>query len=191
MSFIVGLAGPGKVGKSTTAKNIVATFNILHPHLKVGRYAFAQPIYDITAELTGISVDTLKNEVYKETEWSEASAPIECLAGWSPRKLLQIIGTECFRNNVHSDFWVQTALHKIKHLDIAIIEDARFSNEFEYSNVIIELYREGVVYAKNHPSAMPPEERFVSHRLQLVHGMDYQPVVSFIMEKYNNGTQSF
>lgn len=185
MVFVVGLAGPGKVGKSTTAKNIVATFNIFHPSLKVGRYAFAQPIYEVTAELTGISIDTLKNEIYKETSWSAETAPVPCLIDWSPRKLLQIIGTECFRNNVNPDFWIQTALNKIKNLDIAIIEDARFTNEFSKCNLVVELFREGVDYTKTHASAMPPDPQYVAERLHLSHGMDYQPIVSIIMERFH------
>ncbi len=184
MTFVVGLAGPGQVGKSTTAKNIVMTFNIIHPHLKVNRYAFAQPIYEIAESLTGIPIDTLKNEVYKEMSWSVDSAPIHSLAGWSPRKFLQIIGTECFRNNIDPNFWVETTLKKISHLDIAIIEDARFSNEFEKCDIVVELQREGIDYAMNHLSAMPPEEKYINYRLQLSHGMSYEPITKFIIDKY-------
>ena len=44
MTYIVGLAGPGHVGKSTTARNIAKSFNVLYPDLKVCTFAFANPI---------------------------------------------------------------------------------------------------------------------------------------------------
>lgn len=184
MVFIVGLAGPGKVGKSTTAKRLVASFNTLYPNLKVSNYAFAAPIYEISSLLTGLPIEKLKDESLKELTWNKKTAPMPCLEGWTPRKFLQIIGTECFRNNVDKNFWIETALQKIKSFDIAFIEDARFTNEFERCNTVIELERDGVEYAMNHPSAMPPPRHFIQKKIKLFADMDYSSIVHEIHGLY-------
>lgn len=188
MVYVVGLAGPGRVGKSTTARNLVSSFHKTHPLLKVERYAFASLIYEITSTLTGIPIDVLKNEKYKETPWDETTTPLTCLKEWTPRKLLQIIGTECFRNNVSYDFWVQAAIMKVCHLDIVFIEDARFDNEFEKCDMVIELHRLGIDYAKNHQSAMPPDNKHIDIHLHLYPDMIYDDIINDVFMKYKLST---
>jgi hypothetical protein len=167
MTFIVGLAGPGKVGKSTTAKLAIESFNKNFPKLKVIRYAFASPIYDMASYLTGWTVEKLKDLKYKEVEWTVETAPIPCLVGYSPRTFLQKIGTECFRNIIHSNFWIDVTLSKVKEYDVAIIEDARFENEFKICDMVIELQRSGIEYAGNHASAMPPDPKYISAKVKI------------------------
>lgn len=162
MTYIIGLAGPAKVGKSTTAKKAVESFNKKFPELKVIRYAFATPIYEVASSLTGWSIDKLKDLKYKEEIWTESTAPFKSLIGLSPRSFLQKIGTECFRNVIHTDFWIDVAVKKVEEYDIAILEDARFENEFKICSLVIELKRDGIQYEKNHPSAMPPDPKYVN-----------------------------
>lgn len=189
MVYIVGLAGPGKVGKSTTAKRLVNAFRERHDQLRVTNYAFAQPLYEVASLLTELPVDTLRNESYKETPWTDKTAPIPGLIDWTPRKFLQVVGTECFRNQVCSSFWVQMTLKKISSFDIAFIEDARFPNEYELCNIVIELEREGVVYAKNHPSAMPPEEKYVWKKIRLTKDMSYNELADQIFSNIKKEPQ--
>lgn len=189
MVFIVGLAGPGMVGKSTTARNLVASYNLLHPNVNVTSYAFATPLYEVASLLTNLSIPELKDERLKELTWNKKTAPMPCLEGWTPRKFLQVIGTECFRNNVSRNFWIETALQKIKKFDIAFIEDARFTNEFEICNTIIELERNGVEYAMNHPSAMPPPQHFVYKKVKLFIGMNYNELVEEIHGLYKQSKE--
>ena len=182
--FIVGFAGPGKVGKSTTVGKI---YDVLHSeYLKYTciRYAFAQPLYETASLLTGISINDLKNEKTKEVPWTSENAPIPSLVGWTPRKLLQIIGTECFRKNVSNNFWVEIALSKVKYYDIVLIEDARFSNEYELCDIVIELERDGVEYAKNHPSAMPPDKKYIWNTVTLFPEIDYKEICDKIVHEY-------
>jgi septin family protein len=180
MVFKVGLAGPGKVGKSTTAKNLVKSIQKQYPSCKVTNYAFAKMLYDVASLLSDIPVDVLKDEHNKEVPWTSESSPIPSLVGWTPRKFLQIIGTECFRNNVCNSFWIETTMNKIKDYDIAIIEDARFPNEYETCDLVIELKRDGVEYARNHLSAMPPDEHFIWRKIELTRNMSYDELAADI-----------
>lgn len=167
MTFIIGLAGPGKVGKSTTAKSAVASFAKLFPDIRVIRYAFATPIYEMAASITGWEIDKLKDLKYKELAWTVETAPLPCLIGWSPRSFLQRIGTECFRQNISDRFWIDLSLKKVSEYDIAIIEDARFENEYKVCDIVVELEREGVEYARNHASAMPPDPKYVAKKVKI------------------------
>lgn len=184
MTFIVGLAGPGHVGKSTTAKNIVKSINKLYPDLKACTFAFANPIYNLINSLIDVPISTLKDEVYKETPWNEETSPMPCLVGWTPRKFAQIIGTECFRKNIDQNFWVDAAICKIKNFDIAISEDSRFDNEYEMSNIVIELEREGIYYLKNHASAMPPNPKYIWKKIILFPDINYNDIAEDIFQQY-------
>lgn len=167
MTFIIGLAGPANVGKSTTANLALSSFKKKYPHLNVGTYAFATPIYEMVSSITGWPIEKLKDRKYKDVLWTSETAPLPCLAGFSPRTFLQRVGTECFRNNIHSDFWIDLARNKVKQYDIAIMEDARFENEFKGCDLVIELDREGVAYAADHASAMPPNPKYVNLKVKI------------------------
>jgi hypothetical protein len=184
MTFILGLAGPGHVGKSTTSKNLVKQFNELYPDLKVCAFAFATPIYNMVSELTGIPIKTLKDEIYKETPWTTKTTPMPCLIDWTPRKFLQVIGTECFRKNIHENFWVEAAICKLKNFDIVISEDSRFDNEYQIANKVIELVREKIEYLKNHASAMPPNQKYIWKQINLTPDINYNKIVTEIYEEY-------
>lgn len=185
MTFIVGLAGPAKVGKSTTAKKIVEIASHKYPQIKIIRYAFATPIYEMASYITGWTIDKLKDLKYKEVSWTEETAPFPSLIGYSPRSLLQKIGTECFRNIIAENFWVDLAIKKCEAYDIAIIEDARFSNEFATCNLNIELERTGIVYERNHPSAMPPDPMYISRREKIdTMGFDGKDLTEYIFTEF-------
>lgn len=51
----------------------------------------------------------------------------------TPRKLLQLLGTDIGRNLIHQDIWVNSTLNEIKNsnADVAVITDLRFKNELE------------------------------------------------------------
>lgn len=178
MLKVISLAGPANVGKSTTAKAMVKEFKRQYPDLNVSNAAFADPLYGITSALTGVEDPTLRSQDYKNVEWTEETAPMPCLVGWTPRKFLQIVGTECFRANVHDNFWVQAAIAANNHLDIVIMEDARFDNEYIASDYVIELSRDGVEYACDHPSAMPPNQDLIDEHIHLTEDITFDNTVT-------------
>jgi DNA polymerase III delta prime subunit len=189
MTFIIGLAGPGGVGKSTTAKALSKMLNGMGIHST--NYAFAEPLYEICSLITGIPIETLKAQNFKEKFWTDQDAPIPCLNGWTPRKLLQMVGTECFRNNIHQNFWIELAISKVKEYDIAVFEDARFTNEYEKCHIVYEVTRDGVDYLQNHASAMPPDKRYISAIINLTKNVDFSPFVENALHcrKYGYGLE--
>lgn len=191
MTYIVGFCGPAQVGKTTTAKALVKMVNERNDiNIKVDHYAFALPLYEACSKLVNIPVEILESAPYKDTPWNEENSPLPFLVGWSPRKFLQVIGTDLIRTQIHNDFWLESAIRNVKDLDIAFMADARFPNEFERCDYLIELSRDGIQYACNHPSAMPPDEKFVAEKVDLFHEIDLKPLLERILQKYrefNNG----
>ena len=181
MAFKIGLAGPANVGKSTTARRLLEEFDKIEKNCATA-YAFAEPIYEMVKSITGIPIYILKSQDYKNVEWTEKTAPLPSLKGWTPRKFLQKIGTECFRDQIFEDFWIEYAIKNVNGFDIAIFEDARFENEFKKCDIVIELEREGVVYAMNHPSAMPPDPKYVTMKINLTENLNYKELCYNILQ---------
>jgi hypothetical protein len=113
-----GLAGSGK---TTAALHLVEQYGY-------ARVRFADPIKKICADvgLTEAEINGNRKEL-----------PCDMLGGKSPRWLQQWIGTECFREQVHPDFWVRAwrrAVDKFDQLPFAqhiVVDDCRFPNEAE------------------------------------------------------------
>lgn len=121
--ILIGLAGHAGAGKDTAARYLVARYGFVHA-------AFASPIRDMAAvmlEQIGIPDTFLRHRAFKERPMSEL--------GFSPRALMQVIGTEVGRS-LNPDLWV-------KHLELRlglqpnggqvhdriVISDCRFPNE--------------------------------------------------------------
>lgn len=147
MTYLVGLSGPKGVGKTTT--KTILMLDIIQKEYSVGSVSFAEPVYNIVSEITGESVEWLKEN--KTSTWHNGF-----LAGWTPRRLLQYVGADLFRNNLSQNIWVDIALNKAKKslLDIAIFDDCRFENEVAQLDLTIELQRAGVGYTGEHLSEM-------------------------------------
>jgi len=56
----------------------------------------------------------------------------------TPRHIMQYVGTELFRENLHRNFWLMVAeryiddIHKAENPDFIIVDDVRFDNEAEF-----------------------------------------------------------
>lgn len=146
MTYLVGLSGPKGVGKTTTKSILIDT---IQQKYDVGSVSFAEPVYNIVSEITGESVEWLKEN--KTSMWRDGF-----LAGWTPRRLLQYVGTDLFRNNLSQNIWIDIAVNKAKKslLDIVIFDDCRFENEVAQLDLTIELQRAGVGYTGEHLSEM-------------------------------------
>lgn len=188
MTYFVGLVGPGKVGKSTTSKNIKECLR--QKGLSVESFAYADILYEVCSLVTGLPVSYLKDTLTKEQLWNEETSPLPCLIGWYPRKLLQVVGTECFREHIHQEFWIQSTFKKAEKFDIAIIEDARFDNEQKALDINIELERDGIEYLKNHSSAMPPNAENIFMKIKLHKDIKYNEIADTIYNKYLERTNA-
>jgi hypothetical protein len=113
--MIIGITGKMMSGKDTFADGIIEKY----PHVK--KYSFAKPMKDILINIFGFS----ESEVYT-SGGKETMNPFWDI---TPRKLLQILGTDMFRNVWRDDVWVKCAeLYLEQHRDV-IIPDVRFDNE--------------------------------------------------------------
>ncbi len=124
---IVGFIGSGKgtVGDMLEARGFI-------------KDSFAKPLKDACAMIFGWDRQLLEGDTKESRAWRE-----EPDAFWSekfgyeftPRKALQLMGTESCRNVFHQDVWIISLIHR--HLtDIAlnknvVITDVRFRNEVE------------------------------------------------------------
>lgn len=143
---IIGLTGLPRSGKDTFAERLVE-------HHSYVRRAFATPLKAAAAILLG-------REMW-EMEGREGFDRDAILPEWgfSTREFLQKFGTECLRNQIRQDFWVQ---HMRNELDMAargdysvVITDVRFDNEAalvrELGGNVVEIRRPGLV-GSNHAS---------------------------------------
>ncbi len=50
---------------------------------------------------------------------------------------------------------------------VVVFDDARHGPEFEATDINYELARDGFTYPCNHPSAMPPEPKYIAEKISL------------------------
>lgn len=182
MAYIISLAGPAKVGKTTTAKYIENYFK--SKKLKVKTISFADCLYKIVSTLTGVSVKKLESQSYKETVWTEKTAPLPFLINWTPRQLMQKVGTECFRNIINENIWIQKVQQVSKKYDIIITPDCRYENELAIGDYKIELSRDGIQYANNHSSAKQLDENSFDAFVHLNSDINLEIECDKIYEQY-------
>lgn len=147
--------------------------------------SFAHKVKEIVSILTGISLEGLENRSIKEMElgkewwvwklerdggYSTVLQPYENsentenfeLVKMTPRKLLQLVGTECGRNIIHPSIWINALLSKYnKDFSKWIVTDVRFKNEAEAvkskGGILIRINRETGL-SDNHPSETDLDE---------------------------------
>lgn len=143
---IIGITGLKYNGKDTIA-------NYLSTKYKYTHIAFADSLKNACSVLFGFNYEQLHGYL-KET-------PDPYWFGLTPRQILQFVGTELFRNNMHKlnenfhdNFWLLCTEKKIQGLlqndkDICIvISDVRFPNECnmikKMNGIIIRVDRSNV-----------------------------------------------
>ena len=114
---IIGVAGPARAGKDTVGDYLVK-------YKGYKRFAFADPMKDMICALLGWQREHL--ELAKDEHIASL--------GYSPRELLQTIGTEWGRDTLNKHFWVDATFRQIANLHEGawagvVITDCRFENE--------------------------------------------------------------
>lgn len=117
---VIGIHGPLNGGKDTVCNLLKA----LRPGT-FAQYAFARPLKEAGMILFGFTMEHFEDRVLKEQ--------VDPFWGFSPRKAMQLLGTEYGRNMLREDIWIRRAereveLNKTKGLK-TIITDVRFENE--------------------------------------------------------------
>jgi energy-coupling factor transporter ATP-binding protein EcfA2 len=116
--MIIGLSGKRGSGKNTVAEIIQG----IAPN-KWQLKAFADPLKEITAKLTGQPLAKMYTQEGKTTylpEW-----------GMTIGEFQQKLGTDAIREGLHQEAWVLAALSSYKKGDYYILCDMRFPNEAE------------------------------------------------------------
>jgi len=131
---MIGAAGSGK---DSVCEQIVGKYGFK-------RIALADPLRDIVQLSFVLDEDSVWDRERREL-------PMEFPGeDWSVRKLLQYIGTEMFRNNIHKDTWVHNFKQRLEPGVNYVLTDVRFPNErediasfFGGKILYVEVVREG------------------------------------------------
>lgn len=124
---------------------------------------FAGKLKDIASHLTGIDRDMFEDQEFKKTVLDEMwwTTDDEGRQPMTVRDLLQKLGTECMRNGLHTNTWVNALMadytpNEEGYYPNWVITDTRFENEAkaikERGGIIIRVERPGVEPINAHPS---------------------------------------
>jgi hypothetical protein len=152
-ALVIALHAPKGTGKGTVARGLRdKVFNQQRPSLHLD--SFALPLYRACSALTNLSVEQLQDETVKEVLWTIDTAPTQSLVGWSPRRLLEFLGTEVVREQLGVNHWVELMKSRLAQrlTGLTVIDDLRFPNETLVADAVIELRREGKEYDDGHVS---------------------------------------
>jgi hypothetical protein len=170
-------AGKKARGKTTAAKYV--RDRVGSSGLLVDWYSFAAPLKAMAHSL-GLSLDQCHGEDKNKNtptmwNWEDLNPALQkkfnkTNGSVSAREVLQIIGTDLFRNGFAEDVWVKIAsFSAIKSLaDLVLFDDARFPNEIDEMKrngaIIVHMLRSKGPSGDEHPSEKAldnyPKDRF-------------------------------
>lgn len=159
---IIGIAGGKGTGKDTVAARMVARYGFQ-------RFAFGDPIKEALAVMFRVDVSVFYNEDTKEM-------PNKALLGFTPRHLMQTLGTEWGRDKISDTLWsdlLALTLKKIQYRGIKriVVPDVRFASEAkaigDLGGHVWQVTRNSTIYAPGdtHRSEQGLEARLVAHQL--------------------------
>lgn len=142
--MIIGLVGKKQVGKDTVAQYLVNYYDFI-------QHAYAAPLKKACQVLFLLESEQLHvNRLKEQTDprW-----------GKTPREMMQLVGTDLFRQHVDQDFWVKHMEHWLnEHTDKnknIVISDVRFQNEADLirkKGGVLWLIERDTVFHDNHQS---------------------------------------
>lgn len=124
--MIIGVCGLIGSGKDTVADYLVNVYGFR-------RDSFAASLKDAVSSVFGWNRDMLEGRTHSSREWRERPDD-----WWSqrlgmpitPRRILQLWGTEVCRRGFHDDIWIASLENKLRtSQDHVVISDCRFPNE--------------------------------------------------------------
>ena len=119
---LIGLGFQIGVGKDCVADVLCREFGFT-------RMKFADALKEAVSLIFGWTRESLEDPAFKQT--------IDPFWEMTPRKVLQLFGTEAVRNNIRQDVWVKALerrignLSQVQQLAGVVITDMRFLNEVE------------------------------------------------------------
>jgi hypothetical protein len=152
--MVIAISAKKQHGKDTVA-NIIQEYT--NKKFKVVK--FADKLKDFVCDLINCTREDLENEDFKNTllgsEWDYLDDNY-IKKQMTPRLLLQKIGTDALRNNVHENIWINATFSNYYDKCNWLITDLRFENEFislkKYNAITIRINRPSILKNDNHPS---------------------------------------
>jgi hypothetical protein len=152
---VIGFAGLAGSGKSSIAAEIQSILR------EDGKQAiltsFAAPLKIMLAAL----IEAVEGEFDSAFFGPDKETPISDALPYTPRKLMQTLGTEWGRHQLDPLFWTRIWQHRVANLrpdKIVLIDDVRFPTEINVINDMVGggkvfyIKRPGVIAASNHSS---------------------------------------
>jgi hypothetical protein len=135
MAKLIGIHGPLNGGKDTVANYIVHMFKAISLPPRYRTYAFARPLKEACKIMFGFTQEQMEDRILKET--------VDPFWGFTPRRAMQLLGTEYGRDMLRKDCWIRRAEFEIEKnfADVSesnpngvktIITDVRFQNEADW-----------------------------------------------------------
>ena len=182
---LIGISGKAGAGKDEVAKMLrhllhrpdvsYETFKTLIHSREYQIKKFADKLKDIVCLLLNCTREQLEDREFKEKElgeeWWVFKFPNNQISTYkkdvpdfwqkyliklTPRLLLQLLGTECGRQIIHPNIWVNSLFADFAVDSKWIISDLRFPNEFnaikERGGIIFRVNRKGFENTGNHES---------------------------------------
>lgn len=147
---LFGLAGLGRTGKDTVG-NYLCGAHDFH------KYAFADPIKKAASEMFGLPLDLFYDDGVRDRE------AVNTFWGYSPRQMIQMLGTEGGRDLFRKDIWIKRGeiewsnfCAKNSNKKGMVFTDVRFENEADMIRAtggnIIHVFRDNAGKVNNHIS---------------------------------------
>jgi hypothetical protein len=150
--MIIGLCGAQGSGKDTVANILISEYGFV-------KLTFASTLKDVVAILFSWPRELLEGLTEESRLWREIvddfwSEKLS-IPSFTPRKALQMIGTDLFRIHFNNDIWISIVENKIgamlknnPNMNI-VISDCRFTNEFSLIKQFSDSYIIMILREKN------------------------------------------
>ena len=142
--MIVGILGLKGSGKDTIGNYLIKNYNF-------EKIAYAGALKDAICCVFGWDRNMMEGATEESRKWREEIDPYW---GFSPREMMQRIGTDLFRKQIKDDIWIKSLKLKLEKMTQdpfkmttnVVITDCRFNNEIdvikEKGGIIILVERE-------------------------------------------------
>lgn len=123
--MLIGLSGYARSGKDTVGKYLVDRHGFT-------KFAFADALKEVAYILNPIVDITQEYEFIRLAEGVDQIGWDETKKAPEVRRILQVLGTECGREVLGENIWVDIISRKIWKYEKVVITDARFPNELAF-----------------------------------------------------------
>lgn len=161
----------GITGKAGTGKDTVAEF-IKNNERKTEIVSFAEKLKVVASIITGLDPSYFDSD-------NPDREKIHPKFNKSPRTILKLLGTDCVRNIIHEDVWLNHVKEKYCHIKnkypkqkFFVITDVRFNNEAAWVNsiggTILQLERDVPKRRQtdaNHPTEHGIDSKYITRTI--------------------------